>query len=108
MMQPRGSLDRQYSQSVRAATCWDWGQGELGDTLICTKCEKRGLPLPVLLGVGWEVPVGPGMGEKAKHVLGVIPELLLQREQCCLQAKEGSGRSLQLRGRRGINEPEHL
>lgn len=67
-----------------------------GTSSCCTKCEKRGLPLPVLLGVGWEVPAGPGMGEKAKHVLGVIPELLLQREQCCLQVKEGSGRSLQV------------
>ena len=53
----------------------------------------------MLLAVGWEVPVGPGMGERAKHVPGVIPELHLQWEQCCRQEKEGregSGRRLQV------------
>lgn len=50
------------------------------------------------------------MGEKAKLLPGVIPELHPQRAVLPVQVKEGRLKDVstcQPKGRRGINQPEH-
>lgn len=86
---------------VEAAMCWDWEVSELGEILMSQgwnhQAWKEGLATAIA-GVG--AKVGTRMGEKAKLLPGVIPELHPQREQCCQQVKEAGGRRLHVSAQR--------